>query len=193
MVKVFLDFETGGLNPEVHSPLQLAVMFVKNNDFETAVAEEMYVKLEDYVLTPKAMEINGLDLQEIYSKGKTPREIVQIFKNAREVAKEKLVIVGQNVNFDINFLKALFKLANCEKDFSYVFSYRSIDLQSILFFLNDTKVQDLPDDRVNLDTAMEFYNVPIPKDRHTALADIISTAKVYEKAINLINLQSFVC
>lgn len=189
MTKVFLDFETGGLDCTKHSPLQLAVMFVKDNQYINE-AEQINIKLEDYVVTPKALEINGLDIQELYETGYTPHQIVQIFRNAKATAQEKLTIVGQNVSFDIGFLKELFKMAGAEKDYERIFDIRSIDLQSILYFLNDTNFQNI-NGNIVLDTALKYYKIPQMEDRHTALTDVILTASLYKKITDEMNLKLF--
>lgn len=59
---LWVDFETGGFEADVHSPLSFAMMETRGN----VIVNEWYTQIrqEPFVLTAEAMRINKLDIQE---------------------------------------------------------------------------------------------------------------------------------
>lgn len=170
---VFLDTETGGINPLTSSLLSLGLVIWEDGNIK--IKKEFFIKEDKYNVTPKAMEINNINLDELKKKGieklKIKQEIVKIIK---ENFNEKAILAGHNVSFDISFLKKIFT----EEEFQEIFSYRSIDTASILKYISIKKNLSLN----SLDDAIKYYNLKIEK-RHTALEDAIVTAKIFTKLL----------
>lgn len=169
MKLVFLDTETGGINPKVNSLLSIGLVIWE--DKKIIFEKEFFVKEEQYNITPKAMEINKLNLDELKKNGmeknKIKEEITKIIKKNFE---DKAILAGHNINFDISFIKTIFT----EKEFMNLFSYRSIDTASIIKYISIKKNINL----TSLDDAIKYYNLKIEK-RHSALDDAMVTAKIF--------------
>jgi len=170
---LFVDTETGGLDPQKHS-LLTAAFAVWEDGF---IIDTLEVKIahEEYVVTPKAMEINQIDLRE-------PRGDSYSFESAMRIktfiaahfGEDKPTLVGQNVGFDIGFLKELF----IPYMYEIVFSHRSIDTASVMRFLQTSGLTALQGS--GLDDAIKHYNIQLSEeDRHTSLGDVLATVEVY--------------
>ena len=173
MKLIFLDTETGGIDPKTSSLLSIGLVIWENKKIITE--KEFLVKEKNYNVTTQAMEINKINLDELKKKGleksEIKKEIINLVKNN---FKEKAILVGHNINFDISFFKKIFE----EKEFLEIFSYRSIDTASIIKYLSIKKGLDLN----SLDDAIKYYNLKV-NERHTALGDAIITAELFNKLL----------
>lgn len=173
MKLIFLDTETGGIDPRVNSLLSIGLVIWENKKIITE--KEFLVKEKNYNVTAQAMEINKINLDELKKKGLEKSEIKKEITNlVKNNFKEKAILAGHNINFDISFLKKIFE----EKEFSEIFSYRSIDTASIIKYLSIKKGLDLN----SLDDAIKYYNLKV-NERHTALGDAIVTAELFNKLL----------
>jgi DNA polymerase III epsilon subunit-like protein len=174
---LFIDTETGGLNSNIHSLLSIGL--VTWNDGRIVNQKEIYIKSPVYNVTEEAMNINKIDLKNLDKIGMNKREakdlMIKFLKD--EFKNEKITLAGHNVNFDISFLKQLFK-----NDFSLYFSHRSIDTASIFKYLTIKGI--LKTEVVSLDDAINYFQIRV-KNRHTALDDVLATAKIFTKLIEL--------
>lgn len=64
---VFLDTETGGLDPSVNSLLSIGLVIWEDGKIKTK--NEFFVKENEYNVTSKAIEVNRIDLKELKKKG----------------------------------------------------------------------------------------------------------------------------
>lgn len=171
---LFIDTETGGTDPNTHSILTAA--FAVWEDGEVVDTLELSIVHEAYVVTSKAMEVNGIDLKA--HKGISPFQaqfVIQEFV-ARHF-DEKPTIVGQNVQFDEGFLKALLGSSTYEG----IFSHRVIDTASILRFLQLSGSLDVGGS--GLSDAIKFFGIQMGDERHTALGDVLATVVVFNKLL----------
>lgn len=177
---IFIDTETGGLDPDVHSLLQIGYV-IENPNWQTH-RNEMLISRHNYIATPEAMKINNLDLDLIREKGKSEDYVTkQLINHISQTCKTRPVVIGHNVNFDINFLKALFKRTG----YSYedTFNHRVVDTMSILRALNHAGI--IPDTACNSAGAFEFFGID-NKKAHTALADAEATRELYWRLISIL-------
>lgn len=111
---LFFDTETGGLTPD-YSLLTLSAIvtddkfnIVSVHDFDPGVY--VRVKHANYVLHPKAMEVNGIDLADNDMHGFTVEETAALFETfVKEgiacTGCRRLSPAGHNVPFDMRFLQ----------------------------------------------------------------------------------------
>lgn len=178
MKLLFVDTETGGLEPGKHSLLEVALGVWEEG--EITKTRNLPLVHDTYHVTQKALEINKIDLRE-------PREGLYTPDAARMIITEfiqdnfdgdKAVLVGQNIHFDIGFLTELFTKPVYEE----LFSHRTIDTASVLRFMNMAGIVDTGGS--GLSDAIKAFNIEIPEeDRHTALGDIKATAAVFNKLL----------
>ena len=103
---LFLDFETTGLDVTSDYPIQIALILVDHN-FQVLNSYSSYISVPNSVLSLKSnvSYMTGIDMETIKSQG---QEITTIQTEITEFFGDNTIIVGQNINFDIWFLKKFF-------------------------------------------------------------------------------------
>ena len=177
---LFIDTETGGINPDEHSLLSIGIVVWEQENI--LFEDEFYIKDTVYKTTPQAISINNIDIAQLDKIGLEKQEVIKRLKKIIKQYFDNTVvtIAGHNIAFDISFLKRLYKNNNC--DFSDDFSHRMIDTSSILQFLyfSGKLERNMP----SSDAAFEYFNIDVAK-RHSALDDCRATAQLFNKLISL--------
>ncbi|WP_326514801.1 3'-5' exonuclease [Clostridium intestinale] len=183
---LFIDCETGGLNPEKHSLLTIGLAVY---EYGKIVAEkEIDIRHKEYIVTAKALKINNINLVQHDTNAKDPKIVVQeIIEFIKENFKEeKPVIGGHNVEFDIKFIERLF---SGERDyFNRYVSHRKLDTCSIINFLMLSGKIDI--ESASLEAAIKYFDIET-NSRHTALEDTKAAIKLYEKLKKFIWKENF--
>jgi DNA polymerase-3 subunit epsilon len=179
---LFIDTETGGIDPASHSLLSLALVVWK----EMEVRASIEILVNDGVLnvTEKALEINGIDLSEHKKKAVSPGLAVQQFDQFLAIhfsRDEKIILGGHNINFDVNFLNAF--LTRNGYNFQQRFSHRFVDTSSILFYLYLTG--KIKRKLTASQDAFDYFGITVP-GRHTALGDAFATAQLFSKLVSIL-------
>jgi DNA polymerase III epsilon subunit-like protein len=179
---LFIDTETGGIDPAKNSLLSLAMVVWK----EAEIKASMEILINDGVLdvTAKALEINGIDLEEHKKKAVTPAVAIQQFDNFLKEhfpEGEKIVLGGHNITFDVNFLNAF--LTKNGYSFQQRFSHRYVDTATILFYLYLTG--KIKTKIVSSQDAFNSFGITV-KGRHTALGDVLATAKLFSILVGIL-------
>lgn len=134
-----IDTETGGLDPDKHSILSIAAIV---GDLDTGEKFETFytlVKLPSYNVTPKAMEINKLNVDECQKNGMLPEAIADKLMDLWTIHGCS-IIAGHNVTFDKSMLAS--QIFNCSlSEFESNFTYRILDsiTMSMLFAGTEAK------------------------------------------------------
>lgn len=178
---LFIDTETGGLNPYKHDLLSLAAVVWENKLILDTF--EVFISRDNYSVSPKAMEVNQISLDELRQKGVPEPDALQKFIEFIKThfsLNEPITIAGHNIAFDIQFLKQIFY--RNEVDMYAYFSYRTIDTASILryLYLKGTIHEEV----FSLDKALNYFQISAPV-RHEALADAFLTAQLFSKLLEL--------
>ena len=187
---LFIDTETGGLDPLKHSLLSVA--FAIWDKGKIIDAKEFLINDGILNVTPKALEINGIDIIEhsrVALKSKIAISEIKYFLNQNFEPNEKIILCGHNILFDINFFKNFWN-KNEEGDYNTRFSHRYVDTASILFFLSI--VNKLPENSNSSQNAFDLFGISIDK-RHSALGDVLGTAELFNRLIELDTLNSKNC
>lgn len=177
---VFIDTETGGLDPRYHSLLSIAL--VQWEDFKITRTKEILINDGKLHVTEAALEINKIDLNSHVVQAIAPDQAVQEILRFIEWPgnqKEKITLAGHNVGFDIKFTRQLFE--SQEYTFDDYFSHRSVDTSSILHYLYFAG--KLENKIVGSTDAFEHFEIEV-KGRHTALGDALATAELFTRMIN---------
>jgi DNA polymerase III epsilon subunit-like protein len=183
---LFIDTETGGIQPGKNSLLSLALVVWK----ESMIKASTEILINDGILdvTEKALEINGIDLEEHKKIAVTPAVAIKQFDDfikANFPTDEKIVLGGHNITFDVNFLNAF--LAANNYNYQQRFSHRFIDTASILFYLYLTG--KLKDKITSSQQAFDYFHIVVD-GRHTALGDAIATAQLFSHLVGLLENRS---
>jgi DNA polymerase III subunit epsilon len=183
MKLLFIDTETGGLEPGKHSLLSASFGVWENGEITDVL--DVHIVETEYVVTQRALEINKIDLRvprDGYTTFEANVDIMHFLQ--KHYGEEKAVIVGQNIHFDIGFLTALFTKERYEK----YFSHRTIDTASLIRFTDLAGITAIGGS--GLDNAIKYFGIKIPEEkRHTSLGDIYATAAVFNKLLEVARLQ----
>ena len=178
---LFIDTETGGLDPLRHSLLSIGLVVWEN--LEILDEKEILINDGRLIATDEALSINGIDLDDHAKHALDPASaIVELnsFVRLHYNAGELITLAGHNVCFDISFLKHFLHDNNIQ--FGRLFSHRSIDTSSILYYLylsGKLKVK-----AISSSEAFEHFGITV-EGRHTALGDARATAQLFSLLINL--------
>lgn len=180
---LFLDTETGGVDPANSSLLSIGLAYWHNGKIEDTcelLLQEYRTKpLKNYAL--KINKINILEHNLHALKSEDAKDELLNFLTKNFPLSQPIVIAGHNIRFDIGFLKYFLKKHKIK--FEPLFSHRSIDTASIMFFLYYSG--KISEKFTSSDQAFRYFNIDIPQ-RHTALADAIAAAKLFNAQIEFI-------
>lgn len=176
---ISLDTETGGIDFNKNSLLSVGMIMTRNGVI--LESKEWFVKHDTYNVTDIAMEINKIDLEAHDSIAQDQKEVIEeIIAFVKKYSKQRVILFGQNVQFDINFLQKLFA-DNCySEEFEKIFHYRAIDLTSITSFLALSGMINV--ENAGLDELARLFKIDdVKHQRHTALYDAQITWDILQK------------
>ncbi len=189
---VLIDLETTGFNKDKHQILEVGMLILK--DMEVVEELEVKIKHKEYVITPGAMEVNGINILEHDKEAIDPKaaceKILDFLRNYtdseyvdKKVKSIGLIPVGQNVDFDLGFLEQLFLSAYKIKDYRDCISYRKLDIMQLALIKSLEGKLDL--EKQDLDTILKTLNIEINHSRHRALADCYMEHEALVKLLSL--------
>lgn len=178
----FIDFETGGTDVTIHSPLEMGVVAVVNDEVVDKL--RMILRVSPLVVEQEAIRINKSDLLEEgvteYSQAATIYRNFMI-KNFYKINgvfqkpnKDNMPFFGgHNTQFDRPFLC---KIMNSDFDYCY---YHVIDTMVIANMMRDAG--RLPGvENMKLETLSKYFNLPAPARFHDASEDAMQTFHLYK-------------
>lgn len=158
---VLVDIETTGLSPQKDDIIEIGAMKIKDNQvvdtFNTLLKIDR--KVPSYIT-----KLTGITTEMMESEG---RDTTEVLKEFMDFAGSN-IIVGHNVNFDINFI-----YDKCEKHLNIPLSNDFIDTMKIAKRLVDTP-------NYKLGTLAEYFKVDY-NGAHRGLKDVEITYEVYNK------------
>lgn len=150
MKMIFFDTETTGLRPG--SICQLSYIFVDTSLKPTKTTGKNIFFTVEYV-EPSAEKVHGFSVEKLYelSNGRYFEDCLEEFLVDFQTAD---VIIGHNVNFDINFLTS--ELEGCGEDFNYKHIFCTMNYyKNICNFKNNHDAIKAP----KLEEALRFLNI----------------------------------
>ncbi len=182
---LFIDTETGGLNPESFSIISFAGVLWRDGEILDSL--QVFIQEEPFYSDVDSMKINRIDMDWIKNNGLPPSKAVkQITDFLKQIQPNSVVpmrLGGHNIGFDVGFTKRLFRLGG--GDFSSFFSHRTIDTSTILAFLSLANKIKL--DGAGSSDAFSHFGIEFAQgDRHTALGDALATAKLFNCLLDVV-------
>jgi DNA polymerase-3 subunit epsilon len=181
---LFIDTETGGLDPKKYSLLSVGLVIWGEGEIHDK--KEIFINDGKLHATKEALVINKINLDEHRINSISPNEAIQQILQFIECnfdTSEKITLAGHNICFDIRFIRQLFE--SQEYSFGEIFSHRSIDTSSILYYLY--LAGKLESKIVGSDAAFSHFGIEV-SGRHTALGDAVATAQLFSMLIKLWNI-----
>lgn len=178
--EVWVDFETGGVKPWVHSPLSIGAIAVVNGK----IVDEFYrnIRIEPLVVTADALKTNKLDLtipgiatKEEFKKqwnGFMNKNFYE-YGRVRPNKDNMPFFCGQNTVFDRPFLHELL-----ETDFDLAYYHRIDTMIFANILRSEGLLPGVPD--LKLETMSNYFRLPVPEMFHNSLCDIKQTYLVYK-------------
>lgn len=184
MYYLFMDTETGGTNPKIHS-LLTAYFAICDKDLNIVDDLELQLKPDDIAklnVTKEAMEVNKIDIDEhlkdpntiTYEEGKKALKDFLI-KHKIKGKRKSYMPAGHNVAFD---KEMIWNQLISQEEFETDVHYRTIDTSSICSFLKDVDI--LPEEVGNLMSLVDHFGVP-KQDAHNAKRDVRMNIEVYRR------------
>jgi DNA polymerase-3 subunit alpha (Gram-positive type) len=189
---VFLDFETGGLDPRKHAVTEVAMVAIKGDTLEKIDLMSTFIKpYGDYQYDPEALKHTGItfsDIESGVSVEEAVSEMLVLLKKADLNPRNKgskPLLVAYNSAFDKGFLLQLFdytnKLGELEKvvfgkeDYYRNFQPEMVDGQ---FFTKAAYGADPDIANFKLGTCIEKAGIELP-DAHKAINDTIALKDMF--------------
>ena len=175
---LFIDTETGGLDPRQHSLLSIGLVIWSPQGI--LATEEILLKEKVFRIDHHALKVNQIDLAQHAARALDHADALKkmVAFVQSHFAGKGIVLAGHNVSFDIGFVKQWFEEQGV--DFSSLFSHRSIDTHSILSALY---LSGLVDERAtDSSKAFDYFGIKV-EQRHTALSDALATATLFGKLL----------
>ena len=179
---LFLDTETGGLDPRRHSLLSLGL--VAGDAKGVAESLEILLRHETYGVTGGGMKVNRIDIAGHHEQALAPAaalEVMDGFLARHFVADAPIILVGHNIAFDRAFLGAFLETQG--RDLEPRFSHRTIDTHSVAAALQDAgRIPAAV--RLSSTGLFAHFGIMVPEaQRHTALGDALATFELYWKLV----------
>lgn len=173
---LFIDVETGGLNPYDHDILTFALN-IDDNTGTTILRLQYKIIADPLRVSEEASKINGINLEEHNKNAWNKDEVKKHFLKTLELLKPyKLRVVGQNVMFDIGFLNH--NLLGEDTIFKNTPINDTIIMSKTYAYKKGFK---LPNHK--LKTLAEHFKYEETK-YHDAMNDVLATKHVYYSIIN---------
>jgi len=202
--QMWCDFETGGLEVDIHSPLTFAMMITEGDDI--LHEWECNIRQAPLVYTEEALAINKIDIREpgldfesfrlafskrmcehVYGGIKYLRQDGCYVGNIKPDKDNMPLFCGQNTFFDRPWLKRILG-----SDFDYCY-YHRIDTMVLANTLQDVGIL-ARGENLKLESLCNLLGVSKPEgEYHSALVDVRQTFKCYQamKILILNASQSF--
>ena len=171
---LYLDTETTGLDPIKNDVIQIGAIVEING----VVKEEINLRCQpfDYsTIQQQALDTNKITIEQLKTFP-TPQSAYKLLikilnKHINKFDKEdKFIPVGQNINFDLGFMRQFF-LKNNDKYFGSYVDRHYIDLMAIAGFFTLTGHINPPN--LKLGTIAQILGIEF--DAHDAFEDIVAT------------------
>lgn len=189
---VWLDTETGGLDPNKHQLIQIACIATDFDMLEPIDELEVKIKLSDDPnrYTAEALHVNSYNAEEwavsaiteplakqklvAFLRDHSTMEMTSKYGNPYRIAE----VAGQNVSFDVDFLRVWFKETG---DFLPIAFGDSGRFDTIHLARSLTFVRAIPFENYKLETLARTIGVSTEAQTHDALDDVRLTVAVAKK------------
>ena len=163
---ISIDTETGGFDPKRKDILSIGYV-VTDEALNTIEKGEILIYGRKWRVDQGALDVNKINLKEHNKVAMSRKEAVISFQTliARHWDNNHPTIIGQNVPFDVKFIKALFKSVRQE----FKPDYSCIDLKVLWQTLVALGKVNTPN--AKQDTILDHLGIGTEGQRHSALVD----------------------
>lgn len=176
---LFVDIEASGLPINWHSPyseegawpssVQVSWL-IYNKDGEEVKHEDHFIRNSDFIVTPAAMEIHGINPGILGIKGEERKTVMQLL--ADDLNKYQPTVVGHFVQLDYHVLGADFYRAGIENPLV------NLPVFCTMMATSQLKWNPMPKNLLLGDLYSYLFYKPL-KNQHNALSDAGAAADCY--------------
>ena len=178
----YFDTETTGLDSIKNDIIQIAGII----EIDKKVEHEFVFTCQPFSyenISQEALDVHGMSVDDIKEFDKPQvvyKNLINLFSQYinRYDRNDKFYPAGQNVRFDIDFLRQFF-IKNRDKYYGSWFNYHAIDLISLSAILEYTG--SISVNNLKLETIAEYFGYEFKA--HDALEDIKMTRKLIREII----------
>lgn len=179
MHRIWIDFETSGLDEKTCGLTQIAFIIEDDNGKVLDMGDFNIRPFEGADIQPTALKVTNKTYDEVMSY-EDEGVVLEMFLTILEKHIDKtnrdqnFTVAAYNAQFDIKFLAEWMSRHN--KNFFHYFNYHSIDPLALLRILRWENEVNLPSLKLSV-----VYKALFDEefDAHDAIADILATKKVY--------------
>lgn len=177
---IVVDVEASGVEYHKHSIVSIGALDFDNP--ENRFYAECQIWKGAHIMDD-ALEVNGFTKEEITDKDKkTEGEIIKEFLEWAEKINER-TLVGQNVSFDRDFLKAAAERVHL----NWTLAYRTIDTHTLAYMHMVKRGLNVPTTKhrsaLDLDAVLNYVGIPNEPTPHNALTGAFSHAEVASRLL----------
>jgi DNA polymerase III epsilon subunit-like protein len=177
--RFWVDTETTGLNPKKHFAFQISYLIEENNALllrrTLETRPEMYY---EYEFSRGAEDVHRFTRDKIISFLPEPQAVDILVDDLKLYGAGRLTIAGYNVNFDMGFIKELFKRTGYIWAFNKYFDYLTCD---VMQFAQACRVAGMIRlERINLESVCKYFGINT-EGAHSSMTDILNTKSVFDK------------
>ena len=188
---LFIDFETTGTDSEKNTAIEVACRL----DVDGRIISRFHKKFFNpagSTINLGALKVNKTKLGDLIElglskEGKEDKAVVELIDYLLDIkVTGPLVVSGQNVQFDIDFLKSLLAKYNVE-GVDQIIGYKFLDTFSLAMGLIDAGKLITKDNKTNLSALAQGLGINLQgRNLHSAPDDVDLAADVYYALIKLI-------
>ena len=185
---VFVDLETGGLEPETRPVIQIAAIAVESSSLRELQTIELKIKFNKKHVSPNALNKNSYDPVVWEQEALKPKDAANQFASFLRIHStidmtssqrspyQIAQLVAHNAPFDGPFIHTWYRKLGifCPARYQLLCT-----LQRALWYFDEHKTET-PPANFQLGTLCQYFGVPFRDEHaHDALADIRATASLY--------------
>jgi DNA polymerase III epsilon subunit-like protein len=187
-----IDTETTGLDSHWHEIIQIAIVALDSNIQPRKDVLPFYLEIKpDFPerIDEAAMSVNKLDACKIIQRGFDREKSKDMLRDWVEkldlpytkngAYRKRVILLGQNLVFDIPFIKQWLGM----DEYNDLFDYHFKDTMTVAGYLNDRAAmhgEPVPFSKINLAWLANKLNIKMER-AHDALSDCCATAEVYRQ------------
>lgn len=177
-VVIFLDTETGGLNPETDSLLSIGLIAYETHTDQIVDRQEILVWDDDLNKNPDALAVNGIDVEQHRAAAISRNEAAKRLAGFVLPEWRKARMACHNAPFDVGFVRALLG-----PRFGDIFQFHPLCTMQMAVWL--CHCGQIPVTSVSLASLCDYFGVG-QVGAHSALIDARSALEVYRRIVPLV-------
>ena len=192
MPYLIIDLEMSGSEYGFHDIIQIGAVLADDKLNSLGEFSSLVYPKNDAVFSEEAEEIHGISILDL-EEAELIHDVLEQFENwiRQKLNRKKtdklkdVIICGQSIMNDINFLMVEYK----EQHLEWPFSYRILDLMSItemMYRIYDNNKIERPKS-YSLRSVAKFLNIKIEEQKHDALEDARITFECFKKYYNQVD------